>query len=303
MAATRRERASEEEDLRLTREDVERPRRGGGDLGPRILFAIPAIAFALFIVLEGGEVFALGLLVLGVVALRELYTLMGRVRPPALAGFLALAGLLVAALYGEPRHVIMVLVAAVPVTFLLALVRPRRQNVSWAIAATLFGVLWIGVAMAHAVWLRELVQPGASGDDIVIGTGLLIDVLIATFLGDTFAYFGGRFYGRTPLAPLISPNKTLEGLAIGVVGGTAAFWFAGLYQDWLTGPDALLIGALVALAAPVGDLFESLIKRDLEVKDTGTLFGPHGGVLDRLDACFFSIPVAYYAAIGLGYGA
>ena len=128
MAATRRERASEEEDLRLTREDVERPRRGGGDLGPRILFAIPAIAFALFIVLEGGEVFALGLLVLGVVALRELYTLMGRVRPPALAGFLALAGLLVAALYGEPRHVVMVLVAAVPVTFLLALVRPRRAE-------------------------------------------------------------------------------------------------------------------------------------------------------------------------------
>ena len=89
---------------------------------------------------------------------------------------------------------------------------------------------------------------------------------------------------------------------IGIVGGTAAFWFAGLYQDWLSGPDALLIGAMVAIAAPVGDLFESLIKRDLEVKDTGTLFGPHGGVLDRLDAAMFSIPVAYYAAIGLGYG-
>ena len=59
---------------------------------------------------------------------------------------------------------------------------------------------------------------------------------------------------------------------------------------------------MVAIAAPVGDLFESLIKRDLEVKDTGTLFGPHGGVLDRLDAAMFSIPVAYYAAIGLGLG-
>ena len=196
----------------------------------------------------------------------------------------------------------MVLVAAFPVTFFLALARPRRENVSWAIAATLFGVLWIGLAMVHAVWLRELVEPGSGGEEIVIGTGLLIDVLIATFLGDTFAYFGGRFYGRTPLAPLISPNKTLEGLAIGVVGATAAFWFAGLYQDWLSGPHALLIGAMVALAAPVGDLFESLIKRDLEVKDTGRLFGPHGGVLDRLDAVFFSVPVAYYAAIGLGYG-
>ncbi|MGH2805011.1 MAG: phosphatidate cytidylyltransferase, partial [Thermoleophilaceae bacterium] len=74
------------------------------------------------------------------------------------------------------------------------------------------------------------------------------------------------------------------------------------YQDWLTGWDALLLGFLVALAAPVGDLFESLIKRDLEVKDTGRFFGPHGGVLDRLDAVFFTVPVAYYAAVALGYG-
>ena len=277
-------------------------RRAGSDLGPRILVAIPAIAFAVFIVLEGGEVFALGLLVLGVIALHELYTLMGRVQPAALAGFLTLAGLLAAALYGEPRHVVMVLVAAFPVTFFLALLRPRREHVSWAIAATLFGVLWIGLAMVHAVWLRELVEPVDAGEEIVVGTGLVIDTLVGTFVGDTFAYFGGRFYGRTPLAPLISPNKTLEGLVIGILGGTAAFWFAGLYQDWLSGPDALLIGAAGALAAPVGDLFESHVKRDLEVKDTGTLFGAHGGVLDRLDAAMFSIPVAYYAAVGLGYG-
>jgi phosphatidate cytidylyltransferase len=272
------------------------------DLGPRILFAIPAIIFAVFIIVQGGLVFALGLFVLGVIALRELYTLMGRVQPAVLAGFLTLAGLLAAALYGEPRHLVMVVVAAFPVTFFLALLRPRRAHVSWAIAATLFGVFWIGIAMAHAVWLRELVEPGSGGEEVVIGTGLVIDALIGTFVGDTFAYFGGRFYGRTPLAPQISPNKTLEGLVIGIVGGTAAFWFAGLYQDWLSGPHALLIGAMVALAAPVGDLFESLIKRDLEVKDTGTLFGPHGGVLDRLDAALFAIPVAYYAAIGLGYG-
>jgi phosphatidate cytidylyltransferase len=269
-------------------------RRGGSDLGPRILVAIPAIAFAVFIVVQGGEIFALGLL--------ELYTLMGRVQPAALAGFLTLAALLAAALYGEPRHVVMVLVASFPVTFLLALFRPRREHVAWAIAATMFGVLWIGLAMVHAIWLRELIEPGPAGEDIVVGKGLVIDTLIGTFVGDTFAYFGGRLYGRTPLAPRISPNKTLEGLLIGILGGTAAFWFAGLYQDWLTGPDALLIGVAVAIAAPIGDLFESLVKRDLEVKDTGWLFGPHGGVLDRLDACLFSIPVAYYVAVALGYG-
>jgi phosphatidate cytidylyltransferase len=268
-------------------------RRGErSDLGPRVLIAIPAAIFAIVIVAEGGEVFALGIYALGVVALGELYALMGRVRPAALAGFLTLAGMIAAALYGEPRHVLMVLAAAFPLTFGLALLRPRREHVSWAIAATMFGVLWIGIAMVHAVFLRETPH----------GDGLVVDVLVGTFLGDTFAYFGGRLYGRTPVAPLISPSKTLEGLIAGVVGGTLAFWFAGLYQDWLTGMDALLIGFLVALATPVGDLFESLVKRDLEVKDTGRFFGPHGGVLDRLDAVLFTIVVGYYAARGLGYG-
>jgi phosphatidate cytidylyltransferase len=238
---------------------------------------------------------------LGVIALGELYTLMDRVRPAALAGFLTLAGMLAAAEYGEPRHVVMVLVAAFPVTFFLALARPQRANVSWAIAATMFGVLWVGLAMVHAIWLRDL-EIVQDGDTIVTGMGLVFDVLIATFVGDTFAYFVGRSYGRTQFAPLISPNKTLEGLVGGVVGGTLAFWCAGLYQDWLTGWDALLIGFLVAIAAPLGDLFESLIKRDLEVKDTGRLFGAHGGVLDRLDAVFFTIVVGYYAAVALGYG-
>jgi phosphatidate cytidylyltransferase len=271
------------------------------DLPGRIAVAILAIPFAIFIVWQGDEVFLIALMGLGVIALGELYTLMERVRPAALAGFLTLAGLLAAAEYGEPRHVIMVLVAAFPVTFFLALARPRRANVSWAIAATMFGVLWVGLAMVHAIWLRDL-EITQDGDTIVTGMGLVFDVLIATFVGDTFAYFVGRAYGRTQLAPLISPNKTLEGLVGGVVGGTLAFWCAGLYQDWLSGWDALLIGFLVAIAAPLGDLFESLIKRDLEVKDTGRLFGAHGGVLDRLDAVFFTIVVGYYAAVALGYG-
>jgi phosphatidate cytidylyltransferase len=276
-------------------------RRGGSDLAGRVLVALIAIPVAILLVWQGAEVLGLGLAVLGVIALGELYTLMERVRPPALAGFLTLVALLAAALYGEQRHVLMVLVAAFPVTFFLALARPRRANVSWAIAVTLFGVLWIGLPMVHAIWLRDL-SIEQDGRTIVTGMGLLFDVLIATFVGDTFAYFVGRAYGRSQFAPLISPNKTLEGLVGGVVGGTLAFWCAGLYQDWLTGWDALLIGFLVAITAPLGDLFESLVKRDLEVKDTGSLFGAHGGVLDRLDAVLFTVVVGYYAAVGLGYG-
>jgi phosphatidate cytidylyltransferase len=267
-------------------------RRQRSDLSARIITAVPAIIFAIFIVAQGGEIFALGLFGLGVIALGELYTLMARVRPINIAGFVTLGGMLAAALYGEPRHVLMVMAASFVVVFYFSFLRPRRENVSWAIAATQFGVFWIGIAMVHAVLLRELPH----------GDGLLVDVLVGTFVGDTAAYLGGRAYGRTPIAPVISPNKTLEGLIAGIIGGTVAFWCAGLYQDWLSGTDALVLGLAVALVAPLGDLFESVIKRDLEVKDTGRFFGPHGGVLDRLDAAFFTMVVGYYGALALGYG-
>jgi phosphatidate cytidylyltransferase len=265
-----------------------RPRRS--DLSGRVLFALPAIFFAIFIVYYGGEVFVAGVFLVGMLALHELFELMRRVRPLDLVAFVALLALLLAALYGGPEQLVIVLVCAFPFAFLVAVARARREHVSWGLAVTFFGILWIALPLAHAVMLRELPHGG----------GLVVDVLIATFLGDTCAYLGGRAWGRRPLAPLISPNKTLEGLLSGIVGGTLAFWlFAFAYQDWFDGTDALIIGFCVALAAPLGDLFESFVKRDLQAKDTGTFFGPHGGVLDRIDAVLFSAVVAYYAALVL----
>ena len=105
---------------------------------------------------------------------------------------------------------------------------------------------------------------------------------------------GGRLFGRRRMSPVISPNKTWEGLGIGFVTGVGAVWFAGLYQDWLSGTDALILGVAVAAAAPVGDLFESLFKRESGVKDSGRLFGAHGGALDRLDAVMFTAVAGYY---------
>jgi phosphatidate cytidylyltransferase len=263
-------------------------RRERSDTAARVLAAIPAIAFAIFIVSQGGIVFALGLIALGVLAMVELYTMMERVRPPNLAGFVALVALVLTALYGSKQQVLLVLVLSVPLTFFVALLRPRREHISWAMAVVFLGILWIGVAVAHGVFLREMHHGG----------GLVLDVLIGTFIGDTAAYFGGRAWGRRPLAPRISPNKTLEGLVTGVVGGTVAFWlFAIAYQhEWFKGPDALLIGFVVALVGPIGDLFESAIKRDLDVKDTGRFFGAHGGVLDRVDAVLFTLVAGYYMA-------
>ena len=172
---------------------AERRRVGSG--GARARRADRGIPFAIFIVWQGGEVFALGLLVLGVIALGELYTLMERVRPPALAGFLTLAALLAAALYGEPRHVVMVLVAAFPVTFFLALAAAApRQRLLGDRRDDVRGALDRPGDGARGLAARALVRAGRQDDRD--GMGLVFDVLIATFVGDTFAYFVGRAYGR-----------------------------------------------------------------------------------------------------------
>ena len=86
----------------------------------------------------------------------------------------------------------------------------------------------------------------------------------------------------------------MEGLAIGVLIGTFTVWWYGLGAEWMGGERGVLLGVAVAIAAPLGDLFESKVKRDAGTKDAGSLFGPHGGALDRLDAALFSLTAAYY---------
>jgi len=266
-----------------------RRRRQRSDLGARLLVAVPAIVFAVYIVVEGGLVFALAVGALGIVCLHELYDLLDRAHPVRLAGFLGMVALVLSARYGSQFQVFMVAAVVVPLAFLLILIGPRRRGSTASMAATLLGVYWIGFAIAHAVLLRDLAH----------GDGIIIDILVGTFLGDTGAYFGGRMFGRRPLAPAISPNKTIEGWVIGMFVAVAAVWFAGFYQDWLSSGQALVLGLGVGIAAPLGDLFESLIKRDMGAKDAGRLFGAHGGALDRLDAVLFTVPVGYYLWVAL----
>ena len=268
-----------------------RPRRGGSDLPARIVVAVPAIAFAIFIVAYGGWVFTAGAVVLGLLCLHELFRLYEELRPVKLAGFVGLAGLAVAAQAGGERQVLLAMMAFFPVLFLLALAMPRRERVTVTagMTVTTFGLAWVGMAIAHAVLLRETPH----------GDGIIIDILVGTFVGDTGAYLGGRSFGTRRLAPRISPNKTVEGLAIGFVIAVVATWCAGLYQDWLSGWDALILGVAVGLAAPLGDLFESQVKRDAGAKDAGRAFGVHGGALDRLDAAFFTLVTGYYVWLAL----
>jgi phosphatidate cytidylyltransferase len=217
----------------------------------------------------------------GPCCLHELYDVRRR-RPARLAGFLASsAG---RRRLGGRAEVLLVATAALPLVFVLTLAGPSAEGGTFGMAAVLLGVWWIGVAIAHAIMLRDLPHGG----------GIVIDVLIGTFVGDTGAYFGGRWFGRRPLAPRISPKKTVEGLVIGLGTAVLFVWLAGTYQDWLGGWEAVILGLAVGIASPIGDLFESFIKRDVGTKDTGRIFGAHGGALDRLDAVLFALVVGYY---------
>lgn len=267
-------------------------RRGSSsssELRSRILVAIPAIAFAILIVSMGGAVYAAGAVALGLVCLHELFAMYSRVQPIRLAAMLSLVALAIASYLGGERQVLLVFVASLPLVFVVGLAMPRLERLSPSLALTMLGIVWIGLPITFAIMLRELPH----------GDGITVDVLVGTFAADTAAYLGGRTFGTRRLAPRVSPNKTVEGLAIGILTAVLATWCAGLYQDWLGHGQALLLGLAVGLAGPLGDLFESKVKRDAGTKDAGGLFGAHGGALDRLDATLFSLVAGYYVWLAM----
>lgn len=264
-------------------------RSGGSDLGARVLVAIPAAVVAIALVAAGGPVFVAGIAAFGLIGIWELTRMFEKTRPSLFAGGVGVLALIVAASLGGREAMLTALVATIPLVFLsVALSHPKGSMPG--VAVTMLGITWIGLALGHAVLLRDSDH----------GAGIVVNVLVGTFLGDTGAYLGGRMFGNRKLWPRVSPNKTIEGLLIGVVAAVAATWFAGLYQDWLSGTDALLLGLAVAVVAPLGDLFESFLKRDAGTKDAGALFGVHGGVLDRLDAAMFAIVAGYYVWLAMG---
>ena len=146
-----------------------RPRRGASDLTSRIIVAIPAIAFAIAIIYFGGAVFALGVLALGLVCISELFTMLERMKPVRLAGFLGISGLVAAAALGDANDVLLALVAFLPVLFGLTLLSPIRERISLSLAATVLGVYWIGLGLANAVLLRELEHGGALVFMVLLG--------------------------------------------------------------------------------------------------------------------------------------
>jgi phosphatidate cytidylyltransferase len=252
----------------------------------RILIAAAGIPLVLWLVYLGGWPM-FGLAAVGaLIALHELYWMTRTLRPVVLAGYLgALAALLGATLGGADWAL-----AGLMSTLLFAFViKGGLSTVS--VSVTVLGVAWIGLGLAHALLLRDIDEHGVLA---------VYTVLLAVWAGDAAAYFIGRLVGRHKLAPTVSPGKSWEGLIAGTVATVAVTFIAVYDQSFLTIPESLVLGGVIAIVAPLGDLFESALKRDADVKDSGRLLGGHGGVLDRIDALLFAWVAAYYVVVAFG---
>jgi phosphatidate cytidylyltransferase len=255
-----------------------------GNLASRILVAAILLPLALGVLWLGDWYLVAFGVVVAVLALHELWTMARDHRPVVIAGYAGAVAVVLAAEREGPAGMALVLAPALLLTFVLAAATAREgASALTAMAVTAFGVVWVGVGLGSVVVLRD-----GSFD-------LVLAVLLGTWVADIGAYAVGRLIGRRKLAPAISPGKSVEGFIAGVVAGTAVVWWV-LYGQGIVGTwEALVVGLAVAVAGPFGDLLESYVKRDLGVKDSGTLLAGHGGVLDRIDAMLITAPVALFA--------
>jgi phosphatidate cytidylyltransferase len=254
----------------------------------RILVGAIGLPVVLGIVYLGGWwVFGLAAVAAGV-SLHEFWLLTRPLRPLAPAGYVGAALSLVAAELSGVDWMVGGFMTTLALAFLLKGISSARQAATASIGATVLGTAWIGLGMGFLVLVREIPDNGRLA---------AFTVLLAVWAGDTFAYFGGRLLGRHKMAPTMSPGKTWEGFVVGTIA-TIFVAFVALYkQDFLTIGESIVLGAILAVTAPLGDLFESMLKRDMQVKDTGRLLGGHGGMLDRIDALLFAAPAAYFAIL------
>ena len=238
--------------------------------------------------------------VLVVEELRRILARLGRPPWPVLAHFGTLATLGAFLLPGTP--VAAVLAGILVLVFVRALVPTQAPAEGLdRVVGTLLPVLYIGLTLGHLAGLFTPGQPPAARER---GEDLMVLALCAVYIGDTFALCGGLLFGRHKLAPGISPKKTWEGAVCGVVGALASGWLAHVwFFQALPLAHALALGGILGVAAILGDLAESLLKRAATLKDSGALFPGHGGMLDRVDSLLLAAPVLYwYHRLVLGGG-
>jgi phosphatidate cytidylyltransferase len=259
----------------------------------RILIGAALLPVVLWLVWLGGWwLFSLAF-VGGILALHELYVVARGLRPLVLGGYAGLVLVLVGTELGGPPWLVAGIGGTFVLSFLVFGISDARPSFTAAMGSTMLGVVWVAGGLAALVLIRDADR----------GRLALLTVLLAVWADDTAAYFVGRTIGRHRMAPTLSPKKSWEGFVAGAAAAIAVAFFA-LYQDrntYLSIWQAVALGASIAVAAALGDLFESAVKRDVGVKDSGRLLGGHGGFLDRLDAPLFAGPAAYAVLLALGH--
>ena len=284
----------------------------GSELQSRVLTGIGLLVVAI-LALSLGPLFALALIVIVVaVASGEFYNSLriAGYQPATLLGLTASIAMPIAVYIRGTQAVALVLALTVVFGLVWYIAGVASDMPVMNLGVTLLGVVYIGVLGSFGAALLETADRVAlGGGDVEDGTGLLLAAVILTMGYDVGAFFAGRSMGRTKLTA-ISPNKTVEGL----IGGSFMTVVVSLvflsvlneiepFATFGSFTDALILGAAAAVMAPLGDLAESLIKRDLGIKDMGTILPGHGGFLDRFDALLFVLPTVYFLSLALFYGA
>jgi phosphatidate cytidylyltransferase len=259
----------------------------------RILVAAVLLPLVIGLVYLGGWwLFGLAL-VGGLLALHELYVMARELRPLVLGGYLGFVATLLGLQLGGVDWMLAGLLATFVLAFVVYGFGGVRQSATTSFGVTVLGVTWVGAGIGCLLLVRDIPD---------FGFWAVMAVLFTVFAADTGAFFVGRTLGRHRMAPAISPKKSWEGFVGGVLAAIGMS-FVILYKDrdaFLTIPESLTLGLVIALAAVLGDLFESAVKRDLEVKDSGRVLGGHGGMLDRLDSLLWAGPAAYFTILAFG---
>jgi len=260
----------------------------------RVLIAVIGLPVVLGAVWGGGWWLFTLVAVAGAIAVHEFVTMARPLAPLAPAAYCGTLLGLLGAKVGGPVWLLGGFLATFVLAFVLHAVSSTRAPTTAAVGSTILGSAWIGFGLGFLLLLREMHDHGRL---------IAFTVVLAAWAAATFAYFGGRWLGRHKLAPRLSPGKSWEGLLVGAAAGIFVAFIA-LYDTrdkYLCVWQAIVLGVVIVLAELIGDLFESALKRDLEVKDTGRLLGGHGGMLDRIDGLLFAAPAAYFLVIACGF--
>jgi len=261
---------------------------------PRLAVILLGVPCLYFITLRGGAFFLVLIDLVILLGLYEFYQLMRSkgYEPFALLGYFCALSI---SAYAWRQGVVVPLILTG--SLLLIMIRElMRRDMSHSlvhIGVTLFGIMYVGWLGSHLIMLREL--PASRGADGVIGAHMVFYAALVTWATDTAAYLAGVAFGRRKLLPRVSPNKTVEGALGGLIGAALVGWVcARTFAVFITPLAGALLGLAAGILAQLGDLVESLLKRDAGTKDTAKLLPGHGGVLDRFDSLLFTVPVIYY---------